>query len=281
MVSTLDARDQQIVDLASKGTLLPGIATKLGITCQSAGRRIKRLVRAGIMTQVNSRPRAYTVNPACTGHGKTPGKVLAIETHNLRVKLAVKGHVAEYDAFRASIDVETKLNNWVKKHFHLEGVNFELSPGSIVFHATGIGQNTTDAVDNAKHKAVEIRDVLESKFNLRLEFPKFLANQVHYVPLQITQQNYDKLRRVWNDQSHKDLLETDDPLLADSIKQAIQANKDAKIDNKTIEQELKDIRDMQAQLVQSVSALVQALQSIAPGPQQAGTRPPPPGGMTI
>lgn len=282
VVSTLDARDLQLVDLASKGILQPGMVQALGITRQSVSARLGKLVRAGILVQVASRPRAYSMNPAFTQPGAAPGKKIAIQTHDLRVKLLVKGHVIEYEAFRSSIDIETKLKNWAKKHFHVNGVNFELNTKSIIFHTTGIGETDTDALDNAKSKAVEIRDFLESKFNLRLEFPMFLENNVHYIPFQTNAQNYDKLRRVWNDQSHKDLLETDDPLLANNIKQAIEGNNTAKLDVTTIQQQLQDIRDVQAQLVQSVSALVQALQSITTGSQSnTGPRPSPPGGMTI
>lgn len=277
----LDPRDHEIITLASAGVPQVAMAKQLGISQPSVFKRVERLVKSGILVKVNSRPRAYCVSPTFTSLTGSPSeKVPRVETHDLRVKLVVKGNHAEFEAFRAACKDQNQMENWTKKYLHLNGVKFEISTQSIIFHVTGMGRNAQDSLDNAKDKAINVRDFLQQKFNLKLEFPVFPNVKPHHVPIPVSKEQYEQLRDVnlWSDKSHPGLLETDDPAVADAI---VQAMTRPSIEQ-GIQQQLNELKEQQAQLVQSVSALVQALQGLAaPAGSGAGEARPPPGGMTI
>jgi len=235
MTMIIDQTDQNILDLISRGLIQAQIAARLKKSRQAISKRIKRLVKLGILIDLDTYPRFYKINPNFLKIDKK--KKLCVECHDVRVKLNVKSNFRQFEKFRSKIQKSVDLKHWTKKYLNINNVNFEITTKAIIFHLTGIGETSQDAIDNAKTKAVEVRDYLQKRFNLKLEFPIFHENQIDYTLLKIPHDNYQKLRKLWNDKSHPELLETDDSLLADSITNAIKNSIENKDKLKMLENE--------------------------------------------
>jgi len=274
--------DRDVWDRISPTMTINSLAKDLGISHEAARLRLKKMEDNGLIIKINDYPIFYKKRRDLP-RDKT---FTFVEAHKIKVKLPVKGKLDKFKTFRDNLRDESKLTNWTMKKFHLGGVNFQVTTRSLLFHVTGCGLTPQDAIDNAKQHAVEIRLEFEKRFGLALAFPEFLTTKAKpdYVPRKGTKEQFEKGQRVWNDHSHDDFWETDDPLLAQAISDAIDvsskfANLEAKVTGiDQIRQDINNLRTDMKQLVGALSSLVDALKpttsttppSNTPQPQPRG-----------
>lgn len=220
---------------------------KKNFSRNSVQKRIEKLIKSNILVKIKGNPNSYKLNKQITQ--LQPNEKLIISTHNFRIKADVIGNYLEYNLLRNTCKKTSQMNNWAKKYFNENNVNFILNTKSLEFNVTGAGLSVGESLKNAKMKALQIWDHLQKKHNIKLQFPKFLSEigkvKPHYVLIKGKNKDFEDLKKMWTDYSHPALWETDDKLLADKIQDTL-SNQD-KIDSKLekIENQVKQINTIQ------------------------------------
>lgn len=241
------------------------MAKTLGISNSAVQKRLDKLVNLNIIIKVLSRPRFYDINPSFDDYLELSKKAtLGIIIHKFEFKCEITGNETEFENLRNQSNVLAEINNWTRKYFKENNVNFILNLHCIQFHCTGYGKDIKTAFDNAREKSVEIWQHLKSKYSLKLSFPQSQENITPHIGLGTFRPDQEQeLLKIWNDRSDPDLLETDDPLLAQTILNTInQANENSQ-KLVAIEATLNNIAQAQASLAQSQAQLSQIQNQIA------------------
>lgn len=155
-------------------------------------------------------------------------------------------------------------------------MTIELTTKSVIFWPTGAGKTPEEALQNAKVKALKVREYLEQTYGCQLGAPEFKAEtgsqDIHIVPIRTTPAQLQTLEKVWSDDSHDGSIESDGKKFVEEV---IKINDDVQQLKQNIPTGLEQLRSDIAILTNQVTQLVTVLRgAFAPQPMTPG---PPPG----
>jgi len=246
----LDSLDQKIIEII-KNNKISHAQKNIAKICQkhpsTISRHIQKLINSGIIISISKITGIYQIASSVEKIEDERGNKTGSTIHNLKAKTWLMS-----GTLNANFYNENQMNNWMKKFFDEQDLNFQVNFGkrpSLVFYPTGMGETESDAILNAKVKTKGILEYLEKKYDIELSPPEFDENDVHYVNITTDPEIFDALKTVWTDKSHPGALETGSKEFSKQLRELLQLRDSTKLiieqQNKIIQLQNERIQEQQ------------------------------------
>lgn len=246
----IDFLDQKIIEVI-KNNEISHAQKNIAKICQkhpsTISRHIKKLINTGIIISISKITGIYKIASNVEKLEDEEGNKTGSTIHNLMAKTWLIG-----GTLNANFYNESQMNNWIKKFFDEQDLNFQVNFGkrpSLVFYPTGIGETENDAILNAKVKTKDILKHLERKYEIELSPPEFDESEVHYVNITTDPEIFDAFKTVWTDKSHPGALETGSKEFSKQLRELLQLRDSTKLITEQLKQ-LKEINQLQNERIQ-------------------------------
>ena len=214
-----DSLDKKIIEII-KDNQISHSQKNIAKICQkhpsTISRHIKKLIHSRIIISISKITGIYKIASNIKKIEDEKGDIIVSTIHKFKVKTWITS-----GTLNANFYNNNQMRNWTKKCFDELNLKFEVNFGkrtSIVFHPTGSGGDSKEAIINAKEKTKDIIEMLEKKYEIRLAIPEFDETDIHYLNIKTDPEVYNSLRNCWSDNSHKRGLETGSAEFADFLK---------------------------------------------------------------
>lgn len=134
----------------------------------------------------------------------TTDQIIAATCHRAHVTMTILSGEFPEKIFTSF----SKMSHWDPKYFDRKDVSFCVTTKSLTFSISGIGTNDVKCFENLQNKAIVIQRIFEAEYNLKLSSPNIKANNIEYVPILCSNEEFKELEMVWSDKSHKFGIET-------------------------------------------------------------------------
>lgn len=134
----------------------------------------------------------------------TTDQIIAATCHRAHVTMTILSGEFPEKIFTSF----SKMKHWGPKYFDRKEVSFCVTTKSLTFSISGIGSNDIKCFENLQNKAIVIQRIFEAEYNLKLSSPNIKANNIEYVPILCSNDEFKELEMVWSDKSHKFGIET-------------------------------------------------------------------------
>ncbi|NLJ20825.1 MAG: helix-turn-helix transcriptional regulator [Bacteroidales bacterium] len=193
------------------------------IEISMVSRHLKKLQKLELVREIKSYPKFYDIVLEKPKDPENP-EINGVTMHKFQcVTKIISGN------FNPELIInQVKMRNWTKLYFKENDLLFQKNgDSSLTYWPTGAGKTPDEAINNAKEKAIKIKEFIENKFSCKLSFPSFKnedGNQkVHFVPITTNQKTLGELQEVWTDETHDGSIESDGK---EFVNQVVNLNKD-------------------------------------------------------
>lgn len=269
----LDQLDQLVVQLVQQQKSQVEIAQLAGVHKSTICRRVARLVQNGILGNRGTYPRYYTVSKILQA-SPPPATLNATTAHSLQVKCPiVGGTIPPPPSARKS-----RMHNWAAFYLQENNLTITVTTKSVVFWMSGSGITPDDAINNAKYKAMQVREYLQDTYNCQLGAPDFKwetgFQDADLIPITTTPEHLEVLKTIWSDDSDPACIEASLKGGKRFVEDVIHVTKDVQDLKQDIPAQLLQMRSDISNLADQVMQLVGVLKGAFAAPPMTPKAPP-------
>jgi hypothetical protein len=103
----------------------------------------------------------------------------SVMVHEIQIKCKILEGSVTPESYK-----ENQMKNWNRKLFTLKGLDDQLLIAStdkfVMFCMQGVGANCNEAIENARARAILVKEFIEEKYNCKLTMPEYSALPPHF-----------------------------------------------------------------------------------------------------